>query len=145
MKKTDILKIMKTRLEKACIEQADAILDWLDELIEEPEEKKFDIIKFMERQYEKRYPDELFIEYPISPKLRLEVHRFQKATDIVDSEYKKYVEWLVQMCDKVAGRKTVPFDICSDKLYKLYQKRKDEDTETITEKKTLNKNRLLKV
>lgn len=144
MKKQYILKLMKSRLEKHQVEQKDMILEWLDELIEDKIEKN-DILSYTEKMYEKRYPGEIFVDRPISPKLRLEVHRFEINMISDYSEYKKFAEWLVQIAPKIVNRKTIPFDLVNIKLYEHFKKREEEDTEVITEKRSLHKNRLIRV
>lgn len=144
MRKQDILKIMSRRLTKNNIEEKDIILEWLSELIEDEPEKKNDIILYMEKQYEKRYPDEIFIERPIPPKLRLEVSKFQILNSLEYQQYTKFVEWLVFMCETTFNRKPIPYDLCNEVLYKKFKEREEKDSEVIVEKKLLNKNRLIR-
>lgn len=145
MEKKDILKILSNRLEKHSIEEKDMILEWVDELIVETEKKQKDILTYAERLYEKRYPDEIYVEHPVPPKLRVDIYKFQKSADISEIDYRKYAEWLVEMCPRIVNRKTVPYDLTNSKLYEQFKKRIQEDTVVIQEKKSLSKNRLLKL
>lgn len=145
MKKSDILKILGSRLEKNGIEEKDMILEWIDELVDEPEQKKEDIVIYTEKLYEKKYPGEFYIERPIPPKLRIEVQKFQQSINLSFTDYKKYAEWLVEICPKIVNRKTVPYDLCNKRIYEQFKKRRNQDTEIIEKKKSLSKNRLLKI
>ena len=145
MNNNEILKRFKKALceEGIMKSEIDNILGILEEIL--PTEKRNtndDLIKYAEKIYQKKYGDEeIFVQYPLSAKIRIDLNKFRKIFNIDFKEYKRYIEWLLE-CNE---EKMNIYDLCNNKLYKKFQENYEKDSSIIEEKKELNSKRILRL
>ena len=145
MNNNEILKRFKKALceEGIMKSEIDNILGILEEIL--PIEKRNtidDLIKYSEKIYQKKYgDDEIFVQYPLSAKIRIDLNKFRKIFNIDFKEYKRYIEWLLE-CNE---EKMNIYDLCNNKLYKKFQDNYEKDSSIIEEKKELNSKRILRI
>jgi hypothetical protein len=144
LKKQDLIKIIRKRLKNNFNEdQINQVIEVLDELIEDEQPKRFDIVRYVEKLFETRYND-IYIDN-VSPKLQIEINKFKNYNNIIDSKYKEFGEWLVERCETVLNRKTVPYDLYNQKLYDKFINDYKEEKVIINEKKILQKKKILSI
>jgi len=145
MTNEEILRKFKRALTDEKIEDADNIVSILEEVLPLEIKKTItvdDIIKYAERIYQKKYGiDEIFVQYPISAKIRVDVDKFRKSFKLGYNEYKNFIVWLLE-CNE--DRMNV-YDLYNEKLYNKFKENYEEDKELIKEKKKLNTKRILQI
>ena len=145
MTNEEILRKFKRALAEEKIEDADNIVAILEEVLPLEIKKTItvdDIIKHAERIYQKKYGiDEIFVQYPISAKIRVDVDKFRKSFKLGYNEYKNFIVWLLE-CNE--DRMNV-YDLYNEKLYNKFKENYEEDKEIIKEKKKLNTKRIMTI
>ena len=145
MTNEEILRKFKRALTEEKIEGVDNIVSILEEVLPLEIKKTItvdDIIKYAERIYQKKYGiDEIFVQYPISAKIRVDVDKFRKSFKLGYNEYKNFIVWLLE-CNE--DRMNV-YDLYNEKLYNKFKENYEEDKELIKEKKKLNTKRILQI
>ena len=145
MTNEEILRKFKRALAEEKIEDADNIVSILEEVLPLEIKKTItvdDIIKHAEKIYQNKYgKDEIFVYYPLSAKIRVDVDKFRKSFKIGYNEYRNFIVWLLE-CNE--DRMNV-YDLYNEKLYNKFKENYEEDKELIKEKKKLNTKRILQI
>jgi len=139
-------RILRKRLEGLLFSpDVDIIMEWVEELFS-TESTKIDYVKFTDKLFNKKYNDELiFVDYPVSPKVRIDIDRFIKFNQLIEKDYKDYLKWLVEMVPIIKNRPITVYDMYDQRLLNRYRKNLTTDTETINERKKISNKRILKV
>ena len=145
MTNEEILRKFKRALAEEKIEDADNIVSILEEVLPLEIKKVItvdDIIKHAERVYQNKYgKDEIFVHYPLSAKIRVDVDKFRKSFKLGYNEYRNFIVWILE-CNE--DRMNV-YDLYNEKLYNKFKENYEEDKELIKEKKKLNTKRILQI
>ena len=145
MTNEEILRKFKRALAEEKIEGTDNIIAILEEVLPLEIKKTItvdDIIKHAERIYQKKYGiDEIFVQYPISAKIRVDVDKFRKLFKLGYREYRNFIVWILE-CNE--DRMNV-YDLYNEKLYNKFKENYEEDKGIIQEKKELNSSRILQI
>ena len=138
-------KILRRRLEKELFSpDVEMIMEWVEELFEEQKEK-LDYVKYLDRLFDKQYDDKVFVDYPVSPHIRINIDKFIKKQKLNEQEYKKYLKWILEMVPNIKNRIVSVYDMYDEKLWNRYIKQSPEDKEYINEKKRISNKRILTV
>ena len=145
MTNEEILRKFNRALAEEKIEDADNIVSILEEVLPLEIKKTItvdDIIKHAEKIYQNKYgKDEIFVYYPISAKIRVDIDKFRKSFKLGYKEYRNFIVWILE-CNE--DRMNV-YDLYNEKLYNKFKENYEEDKELIKEKKKLNAKRILQI
>lgn len=140
-----LLGVIKRELEDEGISEIDKIMNILEDLLPDENNKKKtidDLLRYAERIFQRKYgKDEVFVSFPITAKLRILLSQFRKKNNLNYKEYSKFIEWILQC----SGDKMSVYDLISEKLYDRFKENYEDDKEIIKEKTILNKKRLFKI
>lgn len=140
-----LVKIFKHRLEEEGISDIDKILEIFVDILPDNNTKKKtidDLLRYSEKIYQKKYgKDEIFVSFPISAKLRIQLTDFKKRNNIDYKKYCNFANWLLE----INTTKMNVYDLMNERLYNKFLSNYKDDKKIIEEKKQINNRRILEI
>ena len=137
-----MIEKIKQKLKESNIDNIDKIIEIISDYLPQEHKKNVnDLLRYVERKYQKKYgDDEIFVSFPIPAKMRINIANFKKQNAISYQQYCKFSEWLLECQDK----KISVYDLIEQRLYDKFLDDYEDDKELIQEKKELNKSKILR-
>lgn len=104
------------------------------------------LIYYTDKQYQKKYgTDEIFIDYPVSAKVRVDYKRWLLKNKIDEDTCKKYIRWLVAFDNVIMKRRVNVYDLYNDRIWNNFNNKIQENTESLNEKNNITKKKIFKL
>ena len=151
LKKSKIIAISEKRLKESSLNFSKEQIDFIKKEIigDLVEDIKVDLVKdmisFVERLFYKKYgPSKIFCDSNfITPSIRNGINQFIANKRLEEEDYKKFLEWEVEIIPSILNRSMNVYDMYHENLFAGYLENIGKDNKLLTEKKELAKKRIL--
>lgn len=84
------------------------------------------IIRYTEKKFSEKFGnDEIFVDYDNSMRARTMISGFKKKYKLTLKEYELFISWVIDNSNKILKKKPNIYDISSEKIYRIYESKKE--------------------
>jgi hypothetical protein len=147
MKKEKQLKYIRENISKfLSSEQVEKVIKICDDILDDDYSPDLiqRLVYYADKQFQHKYgSDEMFTDYPISAKVRVDFKKFILKNKLDEDYVRKYITWIVGFDNSIMQRRVNIFDLYNDKLWNKFKVDYRENMEDVVEKNKTSKKRVL--
>lgn len=110
-------------------------------LSDERVDERRKLIDYANKLFSEKYPEEIFFDERISPKIYIDMNDFMHKKNLSYSDMRRYVKWVIEFCEDITRRKPLIYDLYKESLYSIYLKR-DKDEEVMKAKANIKRKKI---